>query len=85
MDSKFHSTLLLGKLQQAVCQETDRSYRGVSYLGISALILGDRLQRSSRRITLTYMYPQWKPPRAPPSSSMRTYPKWYPSTSQVIM
>ena len=67
----------------SVRQPTGRR-EGVSSRMTNALKLGEWLQRSSVRSTQIQGLPPWKTPRAHPSRSMRTCPKWYPSTSQRI-
>ena len=67
---RFNSTVISGKLWQAVSWVTNRK-GGVFSRGTSAQRLGDQLWTSSRRNTHTCMYPCWKTPRARPSRSTR--------------
>ena len=61
-------------------QPTGRG-EGVSSRITNARKPGDRLQRSSGKITRTCVSPLFKTPHAQPSRSMRRFRKQYPSTS----
>ena len=78
-----HETVLSGKLRKAIGGATNREGGGVSGWRTNEPKPVDRLQKSSGRITRTYVSHPWKIPFAQHSRSMRTYPKWYPSTSQL--
>ena len=72
----FHSTVLLGNLRQAVRWAIDQEgggWGGVFSRGKFGRRLGDRLQTSSGRNTLTCVYPQWKISRAWPLRSTRRF------------
>ena len=82
MARSSHETLLSGKFRQDVRRATDREGGGY-------LVPGEKYTNTKQPVADVLWekhpdmhVPPWKTPRAQPLRSIRTYPKWYPSTSR---